>query len=225
MSDAWGNGTPVKHFVLCHYCDRGVTATEAGTVTDYDPEHGPPSLVTLVKCDRCGQAMVFVQEDYGFDQGWDEMLRVWPGAVRQLSSAVPSALRAEHDESRACFQAKAYTAAVVMVRRTLEGVCAEHGVKERTLAKALQSMHDKDLLDRRLLEWAEELRALGNVGAHYTSDRVTREDAQDALAFTEALLDYLYVLQAKFEEFRSRRAAPSAPEQKAGLAPDEEPTP
>lgn len=208
MSDPWGS-TAAKHFVTCHYCDRGVTATEAGRVEDHDPEHGPPSLVTLVRCDQCGQALVFVQEDYGRDEGWDDMFRVWPGAERQLSFAVPSALRDEHEEARACFQAKAYTAAAVMVRRTLEGVCAEHGVKERTLARALQAMHDKDLLDRRLLEWAEALRVLGNAGAHYTAERVKREDAQDALAFAEALLDYLYVLQAKFEEFKSRRTAPS----------------
>jgi hypothetical protein len=34
-----------------------------------------------------------------------------------------------------------------------------------------------------------------------------RQDAVDALAFCEALLDYLYVLTAKFREFEERRKA------------------
>ena len=35
--------------------------------------------------------------------------------------------------------------------------------------------------------------------------RVSREDAQDALALAEALLDYLYVFSAQFAEFKQRR--------------------
>jgi hypothetical protein len=42
-------------------------------------------------------------------------------------------------------------------------------------------------------------------GAHFTGRRVSREDAQDALALAEALLDYLYVFSAQFAEFKQRR--------------------
>jgi Domain of unknown function (DUF4145) len=193
-------------FVLCYYCDRAVNATEVGSVEERNPEHGPPYLITLTCCDQCGQALVFSQEEYGVDLGWSDMTRVWPGAVRPLSSAVPQPLRAEHGEARRCLDAKAYTAAVVMVRRTIEGVRAEHGVRERTLSRSLEKMREKDLLDQRLLDWAQALKVLGNEGAHYTGAQVSREDALDALALAEALLDYLYVLTAKFREFSERRA-------------------
>ncbi|NMM29685.1 MAG: DUF4145 domain-containing protein [Cellulomonas sp.] len=209
MADS--RSAPLKHLVVCFYCERAVTATEAGTVEDGNPENGPPSLVTLARCDRCGQALLLVQEDYGMDEGWDDPVRVWPGAVRPLSSAVPERLRAEHSEARSCFEGKAYTATVVMVRRTLEGVCADQGVNERTLAASLAQMKEKDLLDQRLLDWAQALRVVGNEGAHYTGERVSREDARDALSFAEALLDYLYVLAGKFEEFSARRATRKAP--------------
>ena len=45
----------------------------------------------------------------------------------------------------------------------------------------------------------------GNDGAHFTGRRVSREDAQDALALAEALLDYRYVFSAQFAEFKTRR--------------------
>jgi hypothetical protein len=66
-------------------------------------------------------------------------------------------------------------------------------------------MASKGFLDGRLLAWADGLRVLGNEGAHYTGSAVSREDAKDALAFAEAVLDYLYVLTAQFEEFQRRR--------------------
>jgi hypothetical protein len=119
--------------------------------------------------------------------------------------SIPRELRRELSEARSCYNAKAHTAAVVMVRRTLEGVCALHGVNQRNLHSALQEMATKDLLDGRLLKWADSLRVLGNEGAHYTGSSVRREDASDALALAEAVLHYLYALTAKFEEFEQRR--------------------
>ena len=74
----------------------------------------------------------------------------------------------------------AYTATVVMVRRTLEGICAEHGLKVYPLFKALHQMKEQGLVDGRLLEWAEALRSLGNEGAHFTGKVVSKEDAQDS---------------------------------------------
>ncbi|MEU3458313.1 DUF4145 domain-containing protein [Micromonospora sp. NPDC006766] len=206
MSDFYG---PTKHFVLCYYCQKPANATEQGSVYSNKPEIGPPSLITLVSCDNCGQALVLAQEDYG--EGWDEMVRVWPSATRALSSAVPKPLRDEHNEARKCFDAKAYTAAAVMVGRTLEGVCTENGIKGRNLIGSLREMKEKNLIDDRLYQWADELRVLRNEGAHYTGSQVSREDAADALALSEAMLDYMYVLTAKFEEFRQRRAAKAAP--------------
>lgn len=196
--------TSEKHYVLCNHCQKPVNATEHGIVQSYDPELGIPSLVTLVSCDTCKSPLLFAQEDYG--QGWDDMTRVWPSPTRYLSSAVPKPLRDEHNQARKCFDAKAYTAAAVMVGRTLEGVCAENNISERSLIDSLRKMRDQNLIDERLYQWADELRVLRNEGAHYTGFQVSREDAADALALSEALLDYMYVLTAKFGEFRKRRA-------------------
>jgi Domain of unknown function (DUF4145) len=147
------------------------------------------------------------QEEYGPGASFDEdrPYRLYPPQRRIISPAVPSALRDEHDQALRCFEAKAYTAAVVMVGRTLEGVCAERGVRERTLQRSLEVMNQRDLIDARLLEWAQALRVLRNEGAHYTGTQVNRADAEDALAFAQAMLDYVYVLTARFEDFKARR--------------------
>jgi hypothetical protein len=171
---------------------------------------------TLVSCDECGSALIFTQNDLGTD-GFDAMERVWPGPLRRLSWEIPGALRDEHEEALQCFEANAYTAAVVMVRRTLEGVASVNGIKERNLMQSLAKMQDKGVLDPRLFEWSQALRVLGNEGAHFTGKKVSREDAADALALSEAILDYLYVLSAKFEEFKKRRTNSAKTDQAAAM--------
>jgi hypothetical protein len=145
-----------------------------------------------------------VREDYG--RGFsddDHPATVYP-ASPQISPSVPAPLRREWDEAQICFRAKAYSACAVMVRRTVEGTCAEQGVKERNLAKSLDTMAARGLIDGTLAEWANALRIVGNKGAHYTGERISRDDAEDALAFAEALLDHIYVLRRRFAEFQTR---------------------
>jgi Domain of unknown function (DUF4145) len=161
----------------------------------------------VVECKVCRQYML-IHHDVDEKKTWkfrESNKVLWPSPIREMSSKIPESLRLEHKEARSCFSTAAYTATVVMVRRTLEGVCAENGVRIQPLIKALQKMQTEGLIEGRLLEWAEGMRVLGNDGAHFTGRRVSREDAQDALALAEALLDYLYVFSAQFAEFKQRR--------------------
>ncbi|MFF7248959.1 DUF4145 domain-containing protein [Embleya sp. NPDC008237] len=190
---------------FCATCDKTVFTDVCGAVLDRNDAHGPPSLTTLVRCTSCGSAVLVVQEDIG--DGWDEPYRLWPSERKTLSRLVPDGLRQELTEAQRCFEAKAFTAVVVMVRRTLEGVCAEQGIsdKRQPLYKSLKELQEAKKIDGQLVEWANALRVLGNEGAHYTGHRMTREDARDALAFAEALVDYMYELTAQFAAFKSRR--------------------
>jgi hypothetical protein len=126
-------------------------------------------------------------------------------ADSRLSSEVLASLRREFEEAHACFSADAFEATVVMVRRLFEGACRENGAQERNLAEALLRLR-KGLVDGTLAEWATALRLLGNDGAHYTGRPVSRDDAEDSLAFAEALLEHIYVLQKSFLKFAERRA-------------------
>jgi hypothetical protein len=146
---------------------------------------------------------VEIREDYGGGFEVDEPVIVYP-APHRISPDVPSELRREWEEARACFSSKAYTACLVMVRRTLEGTCKLQGVKKRTLAENLRELEKQGRIDGTLAEWADALRIAGNRGAHYTGEAVPREDAEDALAFAEALLDHVYVLRKRFDEFQRR---------------------
>jgi hypothetical protein len=105
-----------------------------------------------------------------------------------------------------------------MVRRAIEGICANLGAKHKTPHRALQELVQRDVIDPRLLEWADGLRLLGNVGAHFTDRAVTKQDASDALDLIEAMLDYVYVFSTRFEQFKARRDAPTRPRPNVNLS-------
>lgn len=144
-----------------------------------------------------------MREDFGGGFAHDDATIVYP-VPHRLSSSVPAGLRREWEEAQTCFRAKAYAACVVMVRRTLEGTCADQGVKGKPLARSLKKLADDGRIDETLAQWADALRIIGNKGAHYTGEHVAREDAEDALAFAEALLDHIYVLRQRFAQFLAR---------------------
>jgi hypothetical protein len=174
----------------------------------------PSAEYTLVSCSECGDASLELREDYGDGFGADQPIFAYP-ATRRLSFDVPRPLRREFGEAQKCLSVKAYGATVVMVRRILEGVCKENGVKEGPLFDSLKKLEQQGLIDGTLSEWATALRILGNEGAHYTGKQVPRDDAEDSLAFAEALLDHIYVLRKRFTEFKLRRAAKDAAEAEA----------
>lgn len=191
---------------LCPKCGEPSKSNVHGRVTAYDPDSGPPSEFAFLQCSHrdCMAPLVQVREDYGGGFDDDKPVFYFP-SPRRLSHAVPRALRDEYAEARKCFEAKAYGATLVMVRRTLEGTCADQGSTKRTLADSLKELQAQAKIDGLLAEWADLLRVVGNEGAHFSGKGVSAQDAEDALDFAEALLDHLYVLRARFDEFKSRQ--------------------
>jgi hypothetical protein len=209
---------PAEYLVECSKCN---SKTLAQAITRATPESAEDPWAycwyAVVECQVCHNPML-VQQDRNIPRSMRKVPRIlWPQFDRELSDMIPEALRLEVGEARACFTGAAYTATVVMVRRTLEGICAEHGMKSAPLFKALTQMRESGVIDGRLLEWAQELRILGNEGAHFTGNRVSRQDAQDALAFAAAILNYMYVFSEQFAAFKKRRQSPSPEEPSADV--------
>ncbi len=192
----------------CPHCEQPSSAKAKGRVewngVDEDGDTvDPPTEFILYQCQRCGRPSLESRMDFGAGFEDDDPSLEFP-APRRLSYSIPQPLRREWEEARTCFGAKAYSACVVMVRRTLEGTSADQGVSKKNLAGALQELQKQGRIDGMLADWANALRVLGNQGAHFTGKAVSREDAEDSLAFTEALLDHIYVLRKRFEEFQAR---------------------
>jgi Domain of unknown function (DUF4145) len=205
----------------CKDCGAVVNAEEIGSYSDM-PDDDPDqfgnlfcSKYTFARCPVCDSALLARQDGLGGDE-WDKPVRIFPPRDREFSSAVPEDIVRTFTEARTCFRAKAYTAAAIMCRKTLEGICSVHGAKSSgTLAAQLKKLKENGTIENRLFEWAEELRTMGNEAAHGVEVVIAPQDARDTLEFTEALVEYIFTYRDKFEAFRKRRAQATSPPREA----------
>lgn len=178
-------------------------------------EYGEPSKKIFLECPVCNVCMVasqdMVQTDYD-EWDWSAPTRDWPQPATVFDHDIPRLTRKSLQEAKKCLSAHAYSACAVMCGRAIEGICAEHKTKSKTLAGGLKELRDTQIIDQRLFEWGDSLREKRNIGAHATDEDVSREDARDVLEFALAISEYVFVLSTKYEAFKSRQTKkPAAP--------------
>ena len=137
---------------------------------------------------------------------WDTPIVLFPPSDLRVNPNAPVDIQSAFDEACMCYRSQAFTASAIMCRKTLEGICAAHGVEGRSLADSLRRMKDQGMIDDRLFEWSDLLRVAGNEAAHGVKQSVAQPDAKDILEFTNAILDYMFSYRDRFEEFKKRRA-------------------
>lgn len=141
------------------------------------------------------------------DGCWDmtPYQQVYPEARQPLPHYVPASIRDSHEEAVRCVGVRAHTAATLMARRGVEAICAEHGQVSGNLASKLTALKEAGTIDERLHDWSAVVSILGNSGAHDLDQTLTREDADDAISFLEALVNYLYTFKLRYETHLRRK--------------------
>jgi Domain of unknown function (DUF4145) len=198
----------------CTNCHTHVEAEIGGQLKYSASENLPAGRYMLLRCRRCGSPLLIEQENTGNIAAGDIFdsppVVLYPQSDLRVNPKAPPEIRAAAGEGINCYRARAYTAAAIMCRKTLEGVSEAHGVKERTLAASLKKMLDTDLIDKRLYEWSEQLILVGNEAAHGVGVVSSAQDARDGLDFTIGIIDYLFSYRDQFEKFKQRRAKGTA---------------
>lgn len=193
----------------CRVCDAIVSAeTLAQYSAVLDPKLGATERITFARCPDCSNPLLIGAELYGSDRGrevWSDPYRLYPQRDELVGRRIPRAVRKCFEEAISCFRARAYNASMMMCRRTLQSACLDVHIDQPTLPLALDELRAQGIIETRLLEWAEALPLVMNgLGATLDAE-VSREDARDALEFTDAFLAYLYTFRKGFHEFRRRR--------------------
>lgn len=191
-------------------CVEEVERNEGGLV------HGSETLISLLRCPSCSGAIISKQEVAEFDSyraevtEWSRPKRVWPEPELTSGGAVPLRVSVSLDEARGCLASGFYTASVVLSGRALEAI-ARHfqipgpGTDRIMLGRGLKQLHESGKIDDRLFEWGKELQEHRNLAAHATDHVFEQEDAQDLFEFLNAICDYLFVLQNRYDRFVARK--------------------
>lgn len=111
-------------------------------------------------------------------------------------------------------QAGAETAACVMFGRALEALC--HDILQPSddesrktkrpimLAQGIAKLKEANHIDQRLYDWSQELRAFRNVAAHASDEVISLRDAEDLQMFVYAIVEYVYDLADRYQQFKAR---------------------
>jgi len=203
--------------VRCPTCEQHVTGERHGGYRYVGDTPDKIIQVLLVGCPRCDGPFLLQRTgeelgEYGSISSqvdWeDRRIVLYPSGLQEVDPAVPKNIAHSYLGARRCFfDASEYTAAAIMCRRTLEGICKHFEAKGGNLKSKLADLKTRGVIEARLHEWADDvLRALGNDAAHDVDMTISKQDAQDALEFTKAIVEYLYVFEAAFKRFKERRA-------------------
>jgi len=198
--------------IHCTECRQYVEAKETGSYWRHFEGREPSCQYTLLACTACSSPILVRQTNIGnMAEGdkWDTPFVVFPQADTRVNPNAPKEIRAAFEEACTCYRSQAYTASAIMCRKTIEGVCSEHGVAERNLYSSLGKMKENGLIDERLFEWSDALRLVGNEAAHGVTTSISQTDAKDMIEFTNAILDYLFSYRDRFEQFKKRRESGS----------------
>ncbi len=72
------------------------------------------------------------------------------------------------------------------------------------LAEGIRRMKDRNVIDERLYDWSQQLHAFRNLAAHPEDVSISREDAEDLQTFVYAIIEYIYDLTDRYNEFKAR---------------------
>jgi hypothetical protein len=168
--------------------------------------------LSLLICPSCNDPVVGREELLHTDDSqpgmWSEVKRVWPNPESGLDASIPRTVRVSLEEACRCLSAGTYTASVVMSGRALEAVARHFHLGEKNrlmLAKGLDELHENKKIDERLYLWGKELHEHRNLAAHASDKTFSREDAEDLYEFVNAICDYLFVLQDRYDRFMRRK--------------------
>ena len=161
---------------------------------------------TFLKCPKCFNPFL-TKRVYSNDDSclYDIFLTLYPISPKAINSEINIYIKKAFEEALLCFDTSAYTACVILCRKTIEGICKEYNIEKGNLSKKLIELKNQGVIDDNLYDWADALRIAGNDAAHDLDVTFSRKDAQDIIDFTYAIIDYIFTYRKKFQLFKKRK--------------------
>jgi len=226
-------GTAKTFIVDCPFCKAKVAAIEHGRATktgrDYETNEPYGETIVVGECPSCqsllaGEKHQVEFEGFGaYEDIWSDIVRIYPMPLKTfLSDRIPRVVLDSIADADRSLQANANTAACVMFGRALEAVCRDllkpasstpstaaastPPIRPIMLGEGIRKLKEKNLIDERLFDWSQQLHAFRNIAAHPTEEAISRKDAEDLQTFVYAIIEYIYDLTDRYNEFKRRIA-------------------
>lgn len=138
---------------------------------------------------------------------WDRLQKAYPPLRIDFDSCdIPERIVKSFSEALDCHAHNYHISAAIMVRRTLEEICADRGATGKDLKDRIRDLKGKVILPLELFDAMDELRLLGNDAAHIEAksyEEVGAEELEAAIAFTKEILKGVYQYKGLLEKLQA----------------------
>jgi len=197
------NGGPVR--LRCPSCHRLGTLDELPNTHDIFLPIGAVAGFRRCPNPDCWILLFFVMQA-------GKILVTYP--VEQLdfdTTNIPHTVVAAMEEAISCHASSCFTAAAIMVRKTLEELCRDRGATGSNLKERIRDLGGKIVIPKELLEGLDDLRLLGNDAAHIESqefNNVGKEEVEIGIEFAKEVLKAVYQYSSLLSRLRSLKKNP-----------------
>lgn len=146
-------------------------------------------------CATCNDLILYYESEVS-------ELEVFYPASHSLHRSVPPAVRQAYEEA-ARVRNVSPAAYAVLLRRAMEAICEDRGIKDGSLQKRLAELSERGEIPPILSEATDMLRLIGNAGAHNSKERITVPMTWGMNELFKAVVEYVYVAPSRVEEFRA----------------------
>lgn len=198
-----GNSTPQAIAVRCPHCRKEVVAQalrqdlEIGS-NFYSGERRCPDI-------EC-QGLIFVIYNKA-----DGFVATYPPTRIDFNPEnIPQNIMNTFEQAITCHSTSCFVASAIMVRRTLEEVCADQGAEGNNLKERIEDLESKVTISRNLLNGMNELRLMGNDAAHVEAtdyENISEKEAALAIECAKEILKSLYQQEAIVKKLKSLKKA------------------
>lgn len=171
----------------------------------------PNSSKTLnfdtLECGNCkGYVMVLWSvNEYSADLH-DYRVLPWPLRFEKFPDHWPEEVGRYWLQAKRSLRDENWDAAALMARSSLQIALRKNQAKGDSLKKEIQDLASKGVLPPIMKEWSDTVREIGNESAHPKPGQPSTDprDARDIVEFLDFLLEYLYALPHRINEYRKR---------------------
>lgn len=153
-------------------------------------------------CNNCS-GMILAIAQYSTSGNFD---RFWPSFKRMpgiKTNNLPKDILYNYIESLITFSSDCHLSTAIMCRRCIQAVCNDKNANGDNLMKQIDNM----TIDDSLKQLAQNIRFLGNRGAHpdiLLGEEIEEDEASTVLDFVEKFLDFVYIIPADLKNLEDK---------------------
>lgn len=184
----------------CPACGRDATFERVPVDDLFVPQGG--LIIGQRRCpnDKCHCHLFFVAQGA-------RLIATFPAERLDFDTTnIPDKIVFSLAEAITCHAERCYTAAAMMIRRTLEELCAVKGASGDNLKTKIRVLKEKVVIPQELFDGMDDLRLLGNDAAHIEShafENVGKDEVEVGIEFSKEILKAVYQYSSLLKRLRS----------------------